>query len=125
MVPSRILALRRSRDRGRGRRSGRGAGRRPGGCLDHSGGLGGRAGQGGGSQGGPDRRPPAHWSDGSLTLPIPLRTGVLFHDGTPMTSADVVPSLKRWLKLASLGQRTGPAVKDIVAKDANTVVIQL
>jgi peptide/nickel transport system substrate-binding protein len=66
-----------------------------------------------------------NWSDGSLTLTMPLRTGVLFHDGTPMTAADVVASLKRWLKLAALGQSTGPAVKDVVAKDPNTVVIQL
>ena len=65
------------------------------------------------------------WSNGNLTLTMPLRQGVTFHDGSPMTAADVVASLKRWLKLASLGQETAAEVKDITAKDDRTVVIQL
>ena len=35
------------------------------------------------------------WSNGNLTLTMPLRQGVTFHDGSPMTAADVVASLKR------------------------------
>jgi peptide/nickel transport system substrate-binding protein len=66
----------------------------------------------------------ANWSDGSLTLTMPLRPGVLFHDGTPMTAADVVASLKRWLKLASRTEhRTGR--QGYRGRDSNTVVIQL
>src|SRR5207247_4405933 len=48
-----------------------------------------------------------------------------YHCRPPITTPDGVPSLKRRLKLAARGQSTGPAVKNIVAKDANTVVIQL
>ena len=36
---------------------------------------------------------------------IMLRKGVKFHNGKEMTSADVVPSLKRWGRVASLGKR--------------------
>src|SRR6201985_1822381 len=40
----------------------------------------------------------AKWevSPAKLTWTFPLRDGLEFHDGTPVTSEDVVPSLKRW-----------------------------
>ena len=40
------------------------------------------------------------FSDGGKTARIKLRSGVLFHDGSTMTSADVVASMQRWLKLS-------------------------
>jgi len=67
----------------------------------------------------------AQWSDGNLTLTIPLRTDVLFHNGAPVTADDVVASLQRWSRLAVLGQLAAKATKDISAKDAHTVVIHL
>ncbi|HLJ61377.1 MAG TPA: ABC transporter substrate-binding protein [bacterium] len=67
----------------------------------------------------------AQWSNGNLTLTLPLRTNVLFHSGAPMTAADAAASLQRWLKLAPLGQSSASAVKSITAKDAHTVVIEL
>jgi peptide/nickel transport system substrate-binding protein len=36
---------------------------------------------------------------------IKLRDGVTFHDGSKMSSADVVASLKRWMKIASRGKQ--------------------
>jgi peptide/nickel transport system substrate-binding protein len=56
---------------------------------------------------------------------ISLREGVTFHDGRPMTSADVVASLKRWLNLASRGQQVAPLVSEIAAVDPMTVRITL
>ena len=35
-------------------------------------------------------------SDDKLTWTFKLRDGLKWHDGTPVTSADVVPSIKRW-----------------------------
>lgn len=67
----------------------------------------------------------AQWSDGNLTLTLPLRTNVLFHNGSSMTADDAAVSLQRWLRLGALGQQAAPAVKDIVAKDKQTVVIHL
>lgn len=67
----------------------------------------------------------AKWSDGNLTLTLPLRPNVVFHNGESMTANDVVGSLQRWLRLGQLGQESAPAVKDVVAQDPHTVVIHL
>jgi peptide/nickel transport system substrate-binding protein len=68
---------------------------------------------------------PAEISDGGKTVAIPLRTGVTFHDGTPMTSADVVASLKRWMKLSSRGQLVAPVVIAIEAPAPDRVVLRM
>lgn len=65
------------------------------------------------------------WSNGNLTMTMPLRSNVLFHNGATMTAADAVVSFQRWLRLAPLGQSTASAVKDVTAKDARTVVVNL
>lgn len=67
----------------------------------------------------------AHWSNGNLTLTIPLRTDVVFHNGAPMTAADVVASVQRWLRLAALGQTIAPGIRAVTARDAHTVIIDL
>jgi peptide/nickel transport system substrate-binding protein len=64
-------------------------------------------------------------SPDGLVYTIPLRQGVKFHDGSVMTSADVVASLNRWTKLATRGKQTAAVIVSITAKDANTVVITL
>ena len=67
----------------------------------------------------------AQWSDGNLTLTIPLRTDVLFHNGAQMTADDAAVSFQRWLRLAPLGQSSASAVKNVTAKDSHTLVVHL
>ncbi|RYC30384.1 ABC transporter substrate-binding protein [Lichenibacterium minor] len=46
---------------------------------------------------------------------VRLRSGVRFHDGTPMTSDDAVASLERWLKLSPRGKQAAPSIAGIAA----------
>ncbi len=73
-------------------------------------------------------------SDDGITYTFHLRQGVMFSDGSPMTSADVVYSLVRaaddpgqtWtFTLTALQRDANGAVQGITAPDANTVVIEL
>jgi len=64
-------------------------------------------------------------TDGGRRHTITLRKGVKFHNGKEMTSADVVPSLKRWGQVASLGKSLWANVESLEAKDAYTVVFSL
>jgi peptide/nickel transport system substrate-binding protein len=68
---------------------------------------------------------PAAIADGGRTVTIPLRQGVPFSDGTMMSSADVVASLRRWLKLSSRGQLVAPILDAIEAPAADKVVFRL
>ena len=54
-----------------------------------------------------------------------LRDGLKFHDGQPVTSADVVPSLERWGKKDSLGILIMTKVTAIKAVDPKTFTIEL
>src|SRR5918996_304205 len=47
-------------------------------------------------------------SDKGLRHTITLRKGVKFHNGKEMTSADVVASLQRWGKVATVGRGLWP-----------------
>lgn len=67
----------------------------------------------------------AQISDGGKVYTIPLRTGVKFHDGSTMTSADVVASLKRWMDVAVRGKQAAAFITDVAAPDPNTVRITL
>ncbi|TBW41316.1 ABC transporter substrate-binding protein [Siculibacillus lacustris] len=51
-------------------------------------------------------------ADGTVYT-IELRPGVTFHDGTAMTSKDVVASLQRWLKIGSRGKQVAANVVSI------------
>src|SRR5688572_17683449 len=64
-------------------------------------------------------------ADKGLRHTITLRRGVRFHNGKEMTSADVVPSLRRWGQIASVGKLLWKNVEAIEARDPSTVVIAL
>ena len=52
-------------------------------------------------------------TEGGRRQTITLRKGVKFHNGKEMTAADVVPSLKRWGQVASLGKSLWANVESI------------
>ena len=64
-------------------------------------------------------------SDDKLTWTFELRDGLKWHDGTPVTSADVVPSIRRWAARDGGGQHMMARVKDISAKDEKSFQISL
>ena len=64
-------------------------------------------------------------SEDAKTYTIKLRNGVPFHDGTAMTSDDVVTCLKRYFTISPRGKPAGAYVVDVTNPDANTVVITL
>ena len=64
-------------------------------------------------------------SDDKLTWTFELRDGLKWTDGTDVTTADVIPSLKRWAVRDGGGQHMMLRVKDIAAKDAKTFQIVL
>ena len=54
-----------------------------------------------------------------------LRDGLRFHDGAPVTSADVVASLERWAPRDSLGRMLWSAKAELVATDARSFRLTL
>ncbi|WP_315975194.1 ABC transporter substrate-binding protein [Phyllobacterium zundukense] len=55
-----------------------------------------------------------------------LRDGLAWHDGTPVTAADCVASLRRWGQMkAGVGPLVTERVKDISTKGAKTFIIEL
>jgi len=60
-------------------------------------------------------------SEDGLTTTYHLRQGVVFHDGSEMTSADVVASLNRWLVKAQFGRQVAGFTDTLVATDEYTV----
>lgn len=61
----------------------------------------------------------------ATTYTIKLRTGVPFHDGTIMTSDDVVACLKRYFAISPRGKPAGAYVTEVSNPDPATVVIKL
>lgn len=59
-------------------------------------------------------------SDDGLTYDFTLREGLLFHDDQPVTSDDVIASLKRWGAKDAMGQKMMSFVKDIKATGETT-----
>lgn len=66
----------------------------------------------------------ADWevSDDNLTYTFTLRDGLMFHDGAPVTGADVVASLERWGKRDSGGQLIFDVTDSLEAQGDKTVV---
>lgn len=52
-----------------------------------------------------------------------LRDGLAFHDGKPVTSADVIQSIKRWSQRDVLGQKMMAAMGSMDAKNDKTFVL--
>lgn len=64
-------------------------------------------------------------SKDNLTWTFALRDGLEFHDGKPVTSEDVVASLKRWSSRDSFGGVLARSVDTWSTPDAKTVVLKL
>src|SRR5260221_3657516 len=64
-------------------------------------------------------------STDQLNWTFTLRDGLEFHDGTPVTAEDVVPSLKRWAVRDPVGQVLWTKVAEVKALDPKTFQIQL
>lgn len=64
-------------------------------------------------------------SDDGLTYTIKLREGITFHNGQPMTSADVVASLERWQKVSGGGKLVAEDLDSLTAIDDLTVELKL
>jgi peptide/nickel transport system substrate-binding protein len=64
-------------------------------------------------------------SDDKLTYTFQLRDGLRFSDNTAVTSADVVPSIRRWAVRSGSAQLLFQHVKDISAKDEKTFVVTM
>jgi len=64
-------------------------------------------------------------SKDNLTWTFTLRDGLEFHDGKPVTSEDVIASLKRWASRDSFGGVMARSVDSYTATDAKTFVLKL
>ena len=59
-------------------------------------------------------------SEDKLVYAFTLRDGLKFHDGSPVTSRDVIASLKRWAARDNVGQRLFSFVDRLEAADEKT-----
>ncbi len=64
-------------------------------------------------------------SDDKLTYEFTLRDGLAFHDGAPVTGADVVASLKRWMPRDALGRMLQAATASLEATGPKVVTLKL
>jgi peptide/nickel transport system substrate-binding protein len=62
-------------------------------------------------------------SPDGLTWTFVLREGLAFHDGQPVTTADVIPSMNRWMQLANSTMRG--VTESLSAADDRTLVWKL
>lgn len=61
----------------------------------------------------------------ATTWTFTLRDGLTFHDGSPVTSADVIASLQRWQSKDTLGGKMKARTASMTAVDAKTFEIKL
>ena len=64
-------------------------------------------------------------SEDRKTYTFTLRDGLKFHDGTPVTTKDVLPSIKRWAARRNAGKILMGFTDSITAKDDKTFVWKL
>ena len=64
-------------------------------------------------------------SDDKLTWTFKLREGLKWHDGSPVTAADAVPSIKRWTEKDALGGLLAKSTQEMKAVDERTFQIAL
>ena len=64
-------------------------------------------------------------SDDKLTWRLTLREGLRWHDGKPVTAADCVASLKRFLRKDGLGGKLAAAMDAMSAEGETTIVLKL
>lgn len=60
-----------------------------------------------------------------LSWTFTLRSGLKFHDGQPVTTRDVIASLKRWMARDTIGGKLGEYTEGLEAKDEKTFVLKL
>ena len=63
--------------------------------------------------------------DEGRTWKLGLRTGLLFHDGTPVLARDCVASIKRWGQRDAFGQALMAATDELGTADDETIVFRL
>ena len=63
--------------------------------------------------------------DGGLRWTMKLRSGLLFHDGTPVLARDCTASLRRWMKRDPIGQTIAERLDGLEAPDDRTIVFRL
>ncbi len=64
-------------------------------------------------------------SDDKLTYTMTLRPGLKFHDGSNVTTKDVVASVKRWMIRDGIGRRLAGVLASLDAVDEKTFVFKL
>ncbi len=64
-------------------------------------------------------------SSDKLTYTLTLRPGLKFHDGTAVTTRDVIPSLKRWMVRDTMGQKLAQFTSEMKPVDDKTFTLQL
>jgi peptide/nickel transport system substrate-binding protein len=64
-------------------------------------------------------------SEDGLTHTMTLRQGITFHNGEPMTAADVHASVTRWAGISGVGQNLFENVDEFVEVDEHTVEFRL
>lgn len=64
-------------------------------------------------------------SEDQLTWTFTLRDELMFSDGTPVTTADVIPSIRRWQARANTGAMLTEVLTDMTAVDDRTFEITL
>lgn len=64
-------------------------------------------------------------SEDNKTYTFQLREGLAFHDGSPVTAADCVASIRRWGQVNAGGKLIMARAKDISKKDEKTFAIAL
>lgn len=64
-------------------------------------------------------------SDDNLVYTFTLRDGLMWHDGTPVTSEDCIASIKRWGARDSMGQKLMDFTAEMAAVDDKTFTLTL